>query len=111
MSFSTTKSCENCMYSKLCCPEKMITCTEFEDKRQYVKFTYNVGDTAYFILAGAVHEVTIKYSSWISSEFGKSHYVTFALDKQELTETIEGKFANSRLFKTREEAEEALKNV
>lgn len=111
MSFSTTKSCDNCLYGKLCRPERMTVCTDFEDKRQYVKFAYNIGDIAYFVFAGAVHEATVKYSSWISSEFGKNYYVTFALDRQELTETIEGKFAKSRLFRTREEAEEALKNV
>lgn len=110
MSF-TTKSCENCLYNKLCCPERMLTCTDFEDKRQYVKFDYDIGDTAYFVFAGAVHEVTVKYSSWISSEFGRSYYVTFALDGQQLTETIGGKFAKHRVFKTREEAEEAVKNV
>ena len=111
MSFSMTKSCENCLYNKLCCPERMTICTDFEDKRRYVKFTYSIGDTAYFILAGAVHEVTVKYSSWIDSEFGKSHYVTFVVDRQEITEAIEGKFANSRLFKTREEAEETLNKM
>lgn len=104
--------CENCLYGHLCCPERMIACTDFEDKRLWLKFSWQPGETAYIVFAEQVHKVKV---TLVSYQYSKT------LDKPVIKEVVFYNFYGETLhydplskhhcnplFRDRRDAEKAL---
>lgn len=73
--------CENCLYKKNYQfllkhrNGEVEGCTAFEDKSEWVHLPCEVGDTAYFVSGGGIHEFTVGTVAAEVSEEGTLYYI------------------------------------
>lgn len=105
----SSKSCDNCLYGKLCKGDEV--CVDFEYKTLYHKFNWNPGQTAYLVFADQVHIVTVEFVYIIFDEFGIREVVNYSFYGQSLYYDKGNRKQDNPLFRTRELAEAHLNRL
>lgn len=105
----SSKSCDNCLYGKLCKGDKV--CVDYEDKTLYHKFNWHPGQTAYIVFADQVHIVTVEFAYIIFDEFGTREVVNYSFYGQTLHYDKDNRNHNNPLFPTRALAEAHLNKL
>lgn len=103
---TTTKSCEKCLYNRLCVSK--VPCGEFESRDDYVKFTWSPSQEAYIVFASQVHKVTIHFVCYMLDEYGAREVVYYDFYGQTITYDKTNRDKCNPLHRTRADAERAL---